>query len=73
MKNIKIKNDGNIFFTSTGYREIFGFKNTGQVLHNLVKQMYKTDLKSMELPRDILANPVPYHAGKAIYLSGAGL
>ena len=73
MKNIKIKNDGNIFFTSTGYREIFGFKNTGQALRDLVKQVYKTGLKSMELPRDILANPVPYHAGKAIYLSGAGL
>ena len=38
-----------------------------------LKQAYKADLKSLGLANNSLGNPVPYHAGKAVYISESGL
>ena len=35
--------------------------------------MYKTNLKSLEVDEDRSSTPLSYNAGKAVYISGAGL
>ena len=52
--------------------EILGFKDPRDTLLTKVKQAYKADLKSLELAGPAPANPVPYHAGKAICILRIG-
>ena len=37
------------------------------------KQVFKTHLKSLQMDEDLSSNPVGYHSGKAVYISGASL
>ena len=52
--------------------EILGFEDSKNALLKQVKQSYKTDLKSLRLAYTFHANPVSYHTGKAVYISGLG-
>ena len=53
--------------------EILGFKNVNEALLKQVKQAYELDQKSLEFVDEISTNPVSYHAGKAVYISGPDL
>ena len=53
--------------------EILGFKNFNDALLKQVKQTYKSGLKSIGVTCGYHVNPVSYHAGKAVYISGPGL
>ena len=53
--------------------EILGFRDTKDALLTKVKKAYKKGLKSLGLAGTTPVNPVPYHAGKAVYVSEAGL
>ena len=48
-------------------------KNKNENYHDTLTKKVKTHLKLLQMDEDLSSNPVSYHSGKAVYISGASL
>ena len=53
-------------------KDVCLFEDSKNALFKQVKQTFKIDLRALWLAGKSTANPVLYHAGKAVYISESG-
>ena len=71
--DIKLDPNRKEWFCGKDVCEVLGFRDSKDALLTKVRHAYKTALKSLDMAGKTPANPVPYHAGKAVYISETGL